>query len=721
MTTKKNIKKTDVLDSRYQGMQTNVHNSCDHLLKVNSLSVEYSTKEGALKALRDVSIEVGEGETVGIAGESGSGKSTLVYAILQSLDDNGYIANGSVLFTGTNIYDLTEKGMASIRGKQIAHIPQDPSTSLNPSIRVGEQVAETIRFNLGKSRSQAKREALDLLRKVGIADPEYNYERYPHELSGGMKQRILIAIALSCDPKLLILDEPTTGLDVTTQSKILELLKELKADLNTSIILITHNLRVISAIADRVNILYAGEVVERGSIDDVFQTPGNPYTQGMLAAIPKITEENELKPIPGKVPGLIDVPEGCIFADRCEFAEEECKADSIQLEGVNSNSEHLVRCRRWKTVQDSPIHAQSKRVDNRSMDTEPLIEAKHLRKHFSDSSYVERLLGNATPVQAVNGVDLTINRSETVGLVGESGCGKSTLGRLLINLLDHTDGEVRFEGKDLTEFSKQDLMDFRSKCQVVFQNPRSSLNPRKKVYDQIERPIIKFLDLDEEERNNRIMTLLDEVSLGESYAERYPHELSGGEQQRVAIARAFAPNPRFILLDEPVSALDVSVQASILNLLNKLGDKYDTSYLLISHDIGVVKYICDRIAIMYLGEIVESGRTEEIFEPPHHPYTRALLSSIPSPEPGSDKRSLHVEGEVPSPRNPPSGCSFHTRCPQYIGSECEKADPALNAVSDRSTHQISCHHDLEQLSAGLDDSENLSKREYTVRSVEETD
>lgn len=702
-------------------MQTNVSNSCDHVLKVDSLSIEYSTEEGMLKALRDVSIEVGEGETVGIAGESGSGKSTLAYAILQSLDSNGRIANGSVLFNGRDIYNLPEKEMKSIRGKQIAHIPQDPSTSLNPSIKVGEQIAETIRFNLGKSRSQAKSEALDLLREVGIAEPEYNYERYPHELSGGMKQRILIAIALSCDPELLILDEPTTGLDVTTQSKILDLLKELKADLDTSIILITHNLRVISAIADRVNILYAGEVVERGSIDDVFRTPLNPYTQGMLAAIPKLTEENELKSIPGKVPGLIDVPEGCIFADRCEFAEEECTNDEIHLEPVSENSDHLVRCRRWQTVRDNPIHAQKKQVEEQSPATEPLLEAKQLSKHFSDASYVERLLGNDKPVRAVNSVDITINRSETVGLVGESGCGKSTLGRLLINLLDHTGGEVRFEGQDISEFSKEELVDFRSKCQVVFQNPKSSLNPRKKVYDQIERPMVKFLDMDENERHERVMKLLNEVSLGESYAERYPHELSGGEQQRVAIARAFAPNPKFILLDEPVSALDVSVQASILNLLNELGNKYDTSYLLISHDIGVVKYICDRIAIMYLGEIAESGDKKDVFEPPFHPYTRALLSSIPSSEPGREMNSLHLEGEVPSPRDPPSGCSFHTRCPQYIGSECEQADPTLTKVSEQSSHQISCHHDLDQLSRALDDNENLAKQGHASRAVEETD
>lgn len=679
----------------------------DRLLEIDGLSVEYQSPDRSIKALRNVSISLNEGETLGIAGESGSGKSTLALAILQYLGDNGSVTDGSISFKDQSLLESSQEELHSIRGNEIAHVPQNPQTSLNPSITVGEQIAEVLRLHQGKSSSEAKEEVIEILRQVNISDPEENYDRYPHELSGGMQQRVLIAMALSCNPELLILDEPTTGLDVTTQSKILSLINELKDGFNTSIVLITHDLGVLAETSDQVAILYAGELVEKGAVSDIFSNPANPYTQGLLAATPGIGNERELKPIPGNIPNLDHVPDGCIFADRCEFVEEECRTGQINLESVDEGSEHVTRCRRWDHVVDEPLGtaesdwSTSGMVEEAYDDGQKILEAKNLTKSFGESSLLDQVFGGEQPVQAVNGVNVDVYESETVGIVGESGCGKSTLGRLLVQLLDQDEGTIEFRGKDISDASET-FDKFRKDTSIVFQNPDSSLNPQKRVYSILERPLDLLGGDGEQDKDEAISELLTQVGLGPEYATKYPSALSGGEKQRVGIARAFASNPKFVVLDEPVASLDASVQANILGLLQDLKAEYNTSYLLISHDLSVVNHICDRVGVMYLGKIVEIGRKSDVFNPPYHPYTQALLSTVPSMDPKDNRERIHLEGDVPSARNPPNGCSFHSRCPKKMGDECERTAPELEETntSDREhiRHRISCHLDEGEMS-----------------------
>lgn len=667
------------------------------LLEVDSISVEFTQKGLPVRALRDVSLTIHSGETVGIAGESGSGKSTLAKAILRYLDENGSITSGLIEFKGENLEQKSGRELRSIRGNQVAHVAQNPETALNPSMRIGEQIKEVIRLHRDPADDAAATEQVhEVLDRVNIPDPAQTARQYPHQLSGGMQQRALIAISLSCNPDLLILDEPTTGLDVTTQAKILDLVEELKDQYQMSILLISHNLAVISNIADRVGILYAGEIMEWGTVEAVFTEPSNPYTQGLLAAIPLLDEDREFIPIPGQIPDLTDIPEGCIFADRCTFATEECTQHRIDLQSVENGDGHKSRCIHWETARNDPI--QPTTAEPQPYDPgEKLFEAKDVKKHFGETRFLDRFFSETSSVKAVDGMSLEIFESETVGLVGESGCGKSTFGKVLLNLLDPTNGTVSFRGQDIHEFDGDEMRSFRSECQVIFQSPDSSLNGRKRVHEILDRPLKLFTDLDQAERRERIVELLEQVNLPVSMASKFPHELSGGEKQRIAIARAFAANPSFVVLDEPVSSLDVSVQANILNLLQDLREQYDTSYLFISHDLSVVRAICDRIAVMYLGDIVEIGLKEDIFNPPHHPYTRSLLSSAPHLDPERQAGRIRLEGDVPSARDPPSGCPFHTRCPQKIGAECEENPPSLEEVTDAASHEISCHLDEHEM------------------------
>ena len=677
--------------------------SGEQLLKVEGLDVNFKVKDGTLNALRNVSLDISTGETLGIAGESGSGKSTLALAIVRYLDNNARVPNGTIEFKGRNLLEMSDKELKKIRGGQIAHVAQDASTALNPSMRIGEQIKESVELHRDLDDDESVMEQVyEVLDQVNIPDPEEIVKRFPHELSGGQQQRALIAIGLSCNPELLILDEPTTGLDVTTQAKLLDLINDLKSKTEVGIIIITHNLGVIAQIADRVNILYAGEMMEKGTVEQVFSKPANPYTQALLATTPEIEKRKQLRAIPGSIPGLDEIGDGCIFADRCDFAENDCKEGSIPMANVSNN--HETRCIHWETATANPIEAEL--APERTWSPgETILEAKGLSKYYDQGNLVQNYFQDHKPVKALDGVDISVGEGETVGLVGESGCGKSTLGRTMLNLHEPTEGTIEYRGTDLSKLSGSEEDSFHSECQIIFQDPNASLNPRRTVSQVIERPLKLLTDQDEEERADRIDELLDQVNLPADLKTKYPHELSGGEQQRAAIARAFAANPSLVVLDEPVSSLDVSVQASILQLLMDLQDEYNTSYLLISHDMGVIRAVSDRLAVMYLGEIVEDGSLQDVFSPPFHPYTRSLLTSILSLDPEEQGTRIRLEGDVPSARYPPKGCSFHTRCPQFIGEVCETSNPELESMgstTNSQTHQMACHHEPDEIDQPLD-------------------
>ncbi|WP_254273295.1 ABC transporter ATP-binding protein [Haloarcula marina] len=681
------------------------------LLDVRDLRTEFRTESGSVVASNDVSFSLERGETLGIVGESGAGKSVTARSIMRLIDSPGEITGGEVVFDGEDLLKKTEREMRDVRGNRIAMIPQDPMSALNPVMTVGEQIVETVRRHQDVSKSEARRIAIESMDDVGIPDASERIDDYPHEFSGGMRQRVLVAIGFSCEPDLIIADEPTTALDVTTQAKILDLLNELQERENTAVLMITHNLGVVAQTCDDVGVMYAGNLVETAALGDLFDRPRHPYTRALIDSIPEVeTEYDDLPTLAGSMPDLTDLPTGCNFAPRCPHATDACRTGndpSLEAVGEGSSRAACIHADDLDLSESTAAATGHGRSDiDRSGD--PLFEVQNLKKHFSAG---EGVLGNIRLVRdggglptlerryvkAVDGVSFDIYPGETVGLVGESGCGKSTVARTVLRLLEPTEGAVYFEGEPITELGSREIRSLRREMQIIFQDPHSSLNPRKPVGRIIGRAMERHDIATGEEKRERVRDLLERVGLSGDAAEKYPHEFSGGQQQRVAIAHALAVEPKLIVCDEPVSALDVSVQAQILNLLNEIQTEENISYLFISHNIGVVRHICDRVAVMYLGKIAEFGRIGDVFSAPFHPYTESLLSAVPHANPDRKTDRILLEGSVPSPIDPPSGCPFQTRCPKKIGDVCEQEIPTLEAVNG-SDHRISCHLSKEEMS-----------------------
>jgi peptide/nickel transport system ATP-binding protein len=647
------------------------------ILTIDNLHVHFVTSHGTVRAVEGVSYSVNPGEIVAIVGESGSGKSVSALAMMRLLPQaTARIVAGSITFDGRDLMGLDEDEMRQIRGRDISMIFQEPMTSLNPVLTIGLQIMEPLSIHLGMTGKAARDRAIELLTLVGITDPASRLHQYPHQLSGGMRQRVMIAIGLACNPKLLIADEPTTALDVTIQAQILELLKELSRKLGIAVVAITHNLGIVARYADRVNVMYAARLVESGPAERVFARPLHPYARGLLNAVPRLDRPRtaKLQTIEGAPPNLLAPPEGCRFSPRCPFAQDICHT---MPPAEAAEDQHLVACHRWREVERSAHAAPAQAAVHGAVaaDAAPVLDLRGLSKHFPVGG---GLLAKRKIVRAVNDVSVTVRAGETLGIVGESGCGKSTLGRLILRLEEPTDGTAQFEGVDIATLRADEMTAVRRKMQVIFQDPYSSLNPRMTVGQIIAEPMRVHAILPKPEIAARVAELLQLVGLFPYMALRYPHELSGGQRQRVGIARALSMNPRVIVCDEAVSALDVSIQGQVINLLEDLQQRLGLTYVFIAHDLAVVRHISTRVAVMYLGRIVELAPAEVLFRDPRHPYTKALLEAAPVPDPVIERarpRSI-IRGELPSPLNPPSGCVFHPRCP-IARESCKRDAPQL--------------------------------------------
>jgi peptide/nickel transport system ATP-binding protein len=613
------------------------------------------------QAVDGVSFQLDQGKTLALVGESGCGKSQTAFSIIQLVAENGYHPSGKILFDRENLSEKSEEDMRRIRGNDIAMIFQEPMTSLNPLYRIGNQLEEPLRMHRQLQKGPARQRAIELLDHVGLPEPDKRIDDYPHQLSGGMKQRVMIAMALACEPKLLIADEPTTALDVTIQAQVLRLMSDLQKETGMAILLITHDMGIVNQMADDVSIMYAGRIVEQGSREQIFGNMVHPYTRRLFESIPKPGDEAyELNTIPGLVPPATDYGEGCLFADRCAHTMDVCRSHDSKIYTVQRG--HTVRCHLFEGGMTQTALQEEPKIPapKKPMGREPLITVEELKTWFPVRKGIFRRIANY--VKAVDDVDLKLIKGSTVALVGESGCGKTTLGESILRLNREVQGTVHFQKTDVMSLPTPELKQIRRHMQIIFQDPFGSLSPRLRVREIIGEGLqVHFPELGPDETNDKISKVLREVGMDPSVAERYPHEFSGGQRQRISIARALILEPEFLVLDEPTSALDVSVQAQVLNLLKELQAKHNLTYLFITHNLNVVQYISDEVAIMYLGRIVEYAPAKELFQQPKHPYTQSLLKAVPSL--GKRKPFETVVGDVPSPLNPPAGCHFHPRCP----------------------------------------------------------
>ena len=658
-------------------------------LDVENLEITYRVRGKPLHVVRDVSFRVGRGESFGLVGESGCGKSTIALGIVRYLARNGKVSGGTVEIDGRDVLALNAAELRKLRQTTVSMVYQEPGRALNPTIKVGRQVAEVFEI-AGASKAQALERAQEMLEKVRISNPAGVMNRYPHQLSGGMLQRVVIAMALGAEPSLLILDEPTTALDATVEAEVLDLISTLRTELGTSFLFISHNLGVIAKMCDRVGVLYAGELVEEGPAREVFSGPRHPYTVGLLRCIPRrdtLKAHRALDTIPGSLPAPGIVPSGCIFADRCGLVEDRCRTEAPPLYDAAPGRQS--RCHFHERAQTLPRVVPAERGDapgERPDTGGVLINAADVSKTF----HME-----GETIYGLVDVSVELRAGETLGLVGESGSGKTTLARALLGLTaPDTGSEITLDGEPLAETTTGRTREQEKALQIVFQNPDSALNRRHSVQRLISRALSRLGGYRGEALMARLRKLISEVRLSDRHLAMRPAQLSGGLKQRVAIARAFAGDPRIVVCDEPTSALDVSVQAAILNLLTDLQHREDVSYLFISHDLGVVRYLADRIAVLYLGRIMEIGPADQVFNPPHHPYTEALLSAVPTLE-DSEGARIRLEGEIPSPADPPTGCVFHTRCPRFLGDVCVNTEPPLAEAEPG--HAIRCHIPLEEL------------------------
>jgi peptide/nickel transport system ATP-binding protein len=658
-------------------------------LALEDLEVVYTVRGIDRVVLRGVSFSIAPGEAYGLVGESGCGKSTTAYAALRYLPRNGKIVGGHVKVAGDDVTGMTTSQLLRFRATEASMVYQDPAQAMNPSVKIGRQLIESFTL-LGQSKAAAKTSALEALRRVRIADPVRVMDRYPFQLSGGMQQRVVIAMALACDPKLLVLDEPTTGLDATVEAEVLDLVRTLRQDSNAAVLLIAHNLGIIRSLCDRVGVMYAGRIVEEGPSDQVFDNPQHPYTVGLLRSLPRHgvrKTERALATIPGILPLIgSDLPT-CVFVDRCPLADDLCRTVIPPVVPVGTAA-RWTRCHHpdripelVEAIADAPIAILAPSEANPEV-----LELTNLSKTF-------RQRGSDVP--ALVDVDLQLAEGETLGIVGESGSGKSTLAKTILGIESADDGgAVALDGNTVAPNTSSRSTDDKRAMQMVFQNPDSALNRSWSVRRILMRSVEKLTGIKGDAANKRVEALAAHLRLTPRHLDLKPRQLSGGLKQRVAIARAFAGDPRIVVCDEPTSALDVSVQAAILNLLADLQAEEKTSYVFITHDMGVVRYLADRIAVMYLGRIQEVGPTDDVFNGPNHPYTEALLSAIPSVD-GEPTSRIRLEGEIPSPANPPSGCVFHPRCPRVIHGVCEVTEPPLLEVEPG--HAMRCHIPIDEL------------------------